>query len=423
MANPVSKGAREPGGPVRESPAGQAAGADPSAFTAGPLQGVRVLDLARVVAGPYVSRLLCDLGAEVIKIEPPEGDEVRLIAPHHDQGMSAFFQFANVGKRAICLDLRRPEGVEIVRDLVSWCDAVVENFRPGVLDRLGLGWQTIHARNPRAILLSLNGFGSDSAWSGRRAYAPILHAITGVLDDQSRFSGQPVAQIHDARADTTASLHGAVALLAALRVAEATGIGQRIEVPMYDALLATYSEANNALLPKEDDRVMNPIFDADPHGVIATAGAAQLVWRLVASAHAIPDPTPPGADLATKKVLRHRALEEWMRAQSSREAILEKLAEAGVACAPVVPMLEALTGPLARERDLLVPVDDRRGGTRPLVRSPARFSSLRNEIRGRAPRRGEHNREVLEQLLGYDAARVEQLERDGVLGAAAPDER
>lgn len=396
---------------------------DVDGFAEGPLQGVRILDLARVVAGPYVSRILCDLGAEVVKVEPPEGDVVRDIAPHHDRGMSAFFQWVNIGKRAISVDLQRPEGLAIVRDLVRRCDAVVENFRPGVIDRLGLGWDAVHALNPRAILLSLNGFGSDSAWSQRRAYAPIMHAVTGILHDQAVYAGQPVAQINEAHADTTVSLHGTVALLAALRVAEATGVGQHVEVPMFDAVLATYSEANNALLPEADDRTMNPIYDAGPHGVIATAGAARLVWRLLSTAHGVADPTPEGADLATKKSLRHRAVEAWMGAQPGREAILEKLAEAGIAAAPVVPILDALTGALAKERDLLVEVDDRRGGTRPLVRSPARFSASRNEIRGRAPRRGEHNREVLRDLLGYDEARIDRLERAGVLRAAGPDER
>ncbi len=229
-------------------------------------------------------------------------------------------------------------------------------------------------------------------------------------------SGEPVAQINEAHGDTTLGLHGSIALLAALRVAEATGVGQHVEIPMYDAILGTYSESNNALLTKPDDRVMNPIYDAGPHGVIATAGAARLVWRLLAESWAIQDPDP-GADLEAKKKLRHRAIEAWMTEQPSRDVILEKLAAAGVASAPVVPILDALTGPLAKERDLLVQVDDRRGGTRPLVRSPARFSATRNEIRGRSPRRGEHNREVLAEVLGYDEAKISDLEERKIISA------
>ena len=391
-------------------------------FSEGALSGLKLLDLGRVVAGPYTSRVLADMGAQVIKVEPPEGDVVRLIAPGHDQGMSALFQFVNVGKRDVCIDLRHPEGLSVVHDLIRWCDAVIENFRPGVMDRLGIGWNAIQEINPRAVLLSLNGFGSDSAWSQQRSYAPILHAITGILHDQSEYTGQPVAQINEAHGDTTLGLHGGIALLAALRVAEATGVGQHVEIPMYDAILGSYSESNNALLPKPDDRVMNPIYDAGVHGVIATAGAARLVWRTLADHHGIEDPEPQ-ADLETKKKLRHRAIETWMEEQPSREALLEKLAAAGIACAPVVPILDALRGPLAKERGLLVEVDDRRGGTRPLVRSPARFSAARNEIRGRAARRGEDNHAVLADVLGYSGDEIRSLEERGVLSAAAPDER
>jgi len=392
-------------------------------FADGALMGVRILDLARVVAGPYVSRILGDMGAEVIKVEPPEGDVVRLIAPRHDQGMSAFYHFVNAGKRSLCIDLKTEAGKQIVLDLFAVCDAVVENFRPGVLDRLGLGWDLLQAANPRAILLSLNGFGSNSAWSDRRAYAPIVHAITGILHDQSQYAKQPVAQVNHAYADTTASLHGTIALLAALRVAEATGTGQRIEVPLYDAVLASYSEANNALLPEPDDRNMNPIYDAAAHGIIATAGAARLIWRLLVTNFGLEDPAPKDAEIPLKARARHDAIERWMSEQPSREALLAALAKAGIASAPVVPMLDALTGPLAQERDLLVEVDDRRGGTRLVVRPPARFSASKNAIRAQTPRRGEHNRSVLRELLRYSDDRIRELEQSAVLSASDPSER
>ncbi|MEE8581783.1 MAG: CoA transferase [Myxococcota bacterium] len=395
-----------------------------SEFAGGAMRGVRVIDLARVLAGPYVSRQLADLGADVIKIEPPEGDQVRQIAPRHDRGMSALYTLSNVGKRCVCVDLHKPAGIELVLALIRISDLVVENFRPGVVDRLGLGWSEIQRVNPRASLISLNGFGRDSSWSDRRAYAPIVHAVTGILHDQSDYSGQSVAQLNDAHADTTTALHAAVAALAALRVAEASGVGQWVEVPMFDAVLSTYSEAQAALLKEPDDRVMNPIYDAGPHGAIATAGAVQHIWHSVARSHPeLRDPTTPGADLATKGAQRHAALERWMASQPSRDVLLEKLAEANIAAAPVMPIREALTGALSVERDLLVEVDDRRGSTRSVVRSPARFSMSENRVRGPAPRRGEHNREVLTELLGYPPARIRQLEEDGVLSESPVDNR
>ncbi len=386
-------------------------------FESGPLTGIRLLDLSRVIAGPYIGRLFADLGADVIKVEPPEGDDSRRIAPRHDMGFSALYTFANVGKRALVLDLRRPEGLEVALDLVRACDAVVENFRPGVLDRLGIGWSAIHAANPDACLLSINGFGSESIWSHRRAYAPIVHAVTGILHDQAQYAAQPVSQINDARADTTSGLQGAVALLAALRVAAAGGGGQRIELPMFDAMLTTYTEVGAALLDPPDERVMNPIYDAGALGPVAVAGAAQYVWRLlVAHDDKLVDPTPPGAELETKARLRHRAIEGWMAQHASAEALFEALAEAGLAAAPVLSLPEAVSGEIARERGLLVEVDDRRGGSRPVVRPAARFSASRNSVRGPAPRLGEHADEVLRDLLGYDEARLRTLRASGALG-------
>jgi len=389
---------------------------------AGALSGVRVVDLSRVIAGPYAARILADLGADVIKVEPPEGDQSRQIAPKHDRGMSALFTFANVGKRGIGLDLRKPGAAQVVLDLVRVSHVVIENFRPGVMERLGLGWEVIRAANPRITCVSLNGFGADSSHRERRAYAPIMHAVTGILHDQAAYARQPVAQTNAAHADTTTALHAVVALLAALRVSEATGRGQHVEVPMFDAVLSSYSECGNALLDPPDERAMNPIYAAGSHGAIATAGSEQHIWRLVAAHADIADPTPPGADLPTKARMRRQALEDWMAAQPDLDALLDAMAAAGVATAPVVSLPDALTGDLAAERGLLHQVDDRRGGTRPVVRPPACLSESANHVRGRAPRRGEHNLNVLQGVLGYDADRIESLARTGVLCQGAPDE-
>ncbi|HTO08315.1 MAG TPA: CoA transferase [Myxococcota bacterium] len=385
-------------------------------FAEGPLTGIRILDLSRVIAGPYVGRLCTDLGAEVIKVEPPEGDDARSIAPRHDRGQSWLLQFSNVGKRSIVLDLGKPGAREVVLALAAVSDAVIENFRPGVAERLGIGFGAIQSVNPRAVVLSVNGFGTGSAWSDRRAYAPIVHAITGLLRDRGQHAQVP-SQPRIAYSDVLTALHAAVALLAALRMAEATGRGQHVEVPMFDATLASHSEAGNVLIEPPDDRVMNPIFDAGPHGWIAVGGAAQHVWALMTAAFPaeLPDPTPPGAALAEKAAARHDAVARFLAAQPSLDAALERLARAKLAAAPVVTPREALTGALARERDLLVEVDDRRGGTRPVVRAPARFSASKNEVRGPAPRPGEHGAEILRELLGFDEARVRQLTESGAL--------
>ena len=253
-------------------------------FASGPLAGVRVLDLSRVLAGPYVGRLFADMGAEVIKLEPPDGDESRTIAPKHDRGESWLFAFSNVGKRDLALDLGKPGASEVLVALARTCDVVIENFRPGVLERLGLSWQRLHAANPRAVLLSINGFGSGSSFADRRAYAPIVHAATGLLRDRGQLGEKP-SQPRNAFSDVLTALHGAVALLAALRVAEATGMGQHVEVAMFDATLASHSEAGNVLLDPPDERVMNPIYDAGAHGWIAAAHRIVPLLPIVHCAH------------------------------------------------------------------------------------------------------------------------------------------
>ena len=395
--------------------------AEASARRAGPLAGVRVLDCSRVLAGPYAGRLLADLGAEVVKLEPPAGDEIREVAPKRDRGMSGLYTWANVGKRNLCVDLGRPEGREIALALAARCDAVIENFRPGVAERLGLGWEAIHARSPRTVLVSVNGFGSDSSWRERRGFAHVVHAAAGILDDQAARTGQPVVQLAQAFGDVASALHATVALLAALRVAAETGEGQRVEVAMFDATLASYTETSFALLDPPEARDTGLLFDAGPHGLLAVAGARPHVWRVLRERHGLADPAPRHAGVPEKARLRSEALERWMAGQPSAAALVAAVEAAGLACAPVTPLREALTGELARERDLLSTVDDRRGGTRPVVRSPWRFSHSEARVRGPAPRRGEHNGEVLRELLGYDEARIEALRAAGVLAAEPAD--
>jgi len=395
--------------------------AEPSVRRSGPLAGVRVLDCSRVLAGPYAGRLLADLGAEVLKLEPPAGDEIREVAPKRDRGMSGLYTWANVGKRNLCVDLARPEGREIALGLAARCDAVIENFRPGVAERLGLGWEAIHARSPRTVLVSVNGFGSDSSWRERRGFAHVVHAAAGILDDQAARTGQPVTQLAQAFGDVASALHATVALLAALRVAAETGEGQHVEVAMFDASLASYSETSFALLDPPEARDTGLLFDAGRHGLLAVAGARPHVWRVLREHHGLADPAPRDAGVPEKARLRNEALERWMAAQPSVAALVAAVEAAGLACAPVVPLREALTGELAQERELLSRVDDRRGGTRPVVRSPWRFSRSEAKVRGPAPRRGEHNGEVLREWLGYDEARIEALRAAGVLAAEPTD--
>jgi len=384
-----------------------------------PMSDLRVLDFSQVLAGPYTARILAELGADVIKVEAPAGDLTRVIAPKRDRGQSGLYTWANLGKRNVCIDLQKPEGRALALDLVRRCHVVIENFRPGVADRLGIGWDAVHAANPRAVMVSVSGFGSDSSRREQGAFAPTMHAATGLIEYQARKSGTGSAarmvNLPDARADLTTALHAAIGLLAALRDAERTQVGQRIEIAMYDAVLGTYPETPFELLDEPELREEPPPYDAGPNGFVVVAGPPQHVWAELVRAFGIPDPAPQGADLASKARLRRAAIERWMAAQESREAILASLERARIPCAAVVSLREALEGPFARERGLLLQVDDRRGGTRPVTRLPYRFSASEVAARRPAPRRGEHNAEVLQEVLGLDAARVAALAAAGVL--------
>ena len=391
-----------------------------------PFAGVRVLDCSQVLAGPYAGRLLAEMGADVIKLEAPAGDATRVIAPKGDRGMSGMYTWANLGKRNVCIDLRRPEGRELGFRLACWADVILENFRPGVAERLGLGWEAVHAANPRGVMVSISGFGSDSSLRDRGAYAPTMHAATGLLEYTARKAKLPVRPLADAYADLTTAMHAMVGLCAALRVAERTGVGERVEIAMYDAVLGTYSETCFELFDPSETRPEPPAYDAGDNGRIAVAGPPQHVWSELRKhfPEEIADPARPGMELPEKASLRHATIERWMCAQASREALLHRLElEANLPCAPVATLHEALTGPFAQERGLLLEVDDRLGGTRPVVRLPYRFSRSAVGAERPAPFRGEHNTEVARELLGLDDARIRELEAAGVLLVGSPQDR
>jgi len=387
-----------------------------------PLADLTVVDFSQVLAGPYVGRLFADLGANVIKIESPAGDLSRSIAPRRDRGMSGLYTWANVGKRNVCLDLTKDAGHELALALVAKADIVVENFRPGVADRLGIGWEAVHAANPRAVMVSISGFGATSSLRDRGAFAPSIHAATGLLEYQARKTEQPIRPLADARADITTALHATVAVLAALRVAQRTGQGEYIEMAMYDAVLAAYPETPFELLDPPEPRYDTPPFDAGGNGWLVVAGPLQHIWAEASRAFGLEDPAPPGADIPTKARLRHAAIERWMAAQPGRAALIGTLESAKLACAPVETLRDALTGPFARERELLVEVDDRRGGKRRVVRSPYRFSRSAAAVQGPPPRRGEHNVEVLREQLGMRENEIRSLRAVGVLRQDGDDE-
>ena len=211
-----------------------------------PLDGIRVIDLTRVLSGPHCTRMLCDLGAEVIKVEPPDGDMTRFSNPRR-HGMASYFVQQNAGKRNISLDMSRPEALELLLRLIDDADVLVENFRPGVMDRMGLGWDIVARRNPRLVYASISGYGQTGPWVDRRAYAPVVGAESGFTKAQGDARGGSYSNDPHSNADVYTGMECAAGILAALVQRGRTGLGDRIDVSMAQTMIRQRARARSSL--------------------------------------------------------------------------------------------------------------------------------------------------------------------------------
>jgi crotonobetainyl-CoA:carnitine CoA-transferase CaiB-like acyl-CoA transferase len=277
--------------------------AGPTARPAGPpLAGIRVLDLTRVFAGPVAGRALSDLGADVVKVEPPDGDVTRLWG-RKVAGLSTYFTQQNCGKRNVCVDLRRPAGCALVAELATRADVLVENFRPGVLARHGLDWETLSARNPALVMLSISGFGQEGPESQRAAYAAIVHAETGHVFQRE---GERPHDVGFGAADVLSGMHGVIGVLAALRVRDATGEGQHVDMAMVDAMTFSSDAIVTSLdgYPRTDD-VRGDVWETGA-GPMMITGGLKWIWHQMSTVHGLSDPTPKDAELEIKVASRRQ---------------------------------------------------------------------------------------------------------------------
>lgn len=381
-----------------------------------PLQGVKVLDFSRVVAGPYATRLMSDLGADVLKVEPPEGDLTRKLGPK-TEGASGYYIQQNIGKRNICIDLRAEGARELILKLAEEADVVVENFRPGVMDKFGIGWDALHEINPRLVMVSISGFGQSGPERGRAAYAPIVHAEAGLLSRQADFSDS-AADIQMSVADTFSSLHGLIGLLAALRVAEQTGVGQHVDVAMIAALHSSDDYAPWALDQGWPKPAENVIWEAPEDERVLISGDMRWIWHLLSTKLGVQDPTPEGADLSTKIKLRRDAIENWVKTQPDFKTLSTRLDELNLAWGRVRAFgADGYSQQTVVEDGIVVEIEDDAGETRQTIQSPYRFSHSQSGItsESRAPAQGEHNISALADWLSLDADTVGALEDAGIL--------
>jgi len=356
-----------------------------------------VLDLSRALSGPFAGRILADLGADVVKVELP-GADIAQTYGKLTRGRSGLYAQLNAGKRSIVLDLRLPGDVARLLDLAAVCDVVVENFRPGILDRFGAGWPALSAVNERLVMLSISGFGQDGPEASRPAYAPIIHAESGLIGRQADVSKGPPADIALALADSLAGLHGTIAILAALRLRDRTGTGQHIDVSMLDAMLATDDYTHYSV----DD---HPIWPARgeawpaPGGPILIASDRRHIWRQLSTRFGVTDPDPD-APLEAKLRARVTIIEEWVAGHDDRDALKRDLERAKLAWAEIRHAGDVLNSPTVAARGTIVTVTDSDGEPRPVVRMPYRFSNAGSgPVRG-VPETGEHTKDVLAEWAG-----------------------
>lgn len=384
---------------------------------AGPLAGLRVLDLSRVLAGPLCTMVLGDLGADVVKVERPGGgDDTRAWGPPWAEGPagreSAYYLCVNRNKRSVAVDLKTAEGAELVRRLAREADVVVENFAPGTLERMGLGYDDLARENPGLVFCSITGYGSDGPEAGRPGYDFAVQARGGWMAVTGEPEGAPM-KAGIALVDVLTGQNAAVAVLAALRERDRSGRGQRVEVSLFDTAAAGLVNVAQAALVtgREPARWGNAhativpyqAFEAaDRPFVIAVGNDAQ--WRRLCEAIGADDLGGDPRFATNPGRVEHRpglvaALAERLRARPAAEwlALLEG---AGVPCAPVQSVRETLADPVLTGRGGLWPMEGATYGAVGTVASPLRFSRTPASLRRPAPALGEQTDEVREK--GWD---------------------
>ena len=391
------------------------------------LEGVKVLDLARVLAGPLCASMLADLGASVTKIEiPGRGDDSRAFSPQVD-GESSYFMLVNRGKKSVTIDMKSAEGLDLLRGLIERSDVLVENFRPGVTARLGLDYDSARRINPRLIYVSISGFGQTGPLAHRAAYDHIVQAMGGIMS-VTGWPGGPPTRVGDAVGDVVAGIYGSWGVLAALLQRERTGVGQHVDVAMLDTMISLQivglsQIVGGAPLPERIGNAhpisapMDSFAAENGHVVIAVANDA--LFAKLAGAMSRPDLCAEPRFATDAARLNHRdelrALIEAWTATQPVAAIVDRLEAVGVPAAPIWDLPEALASAHAHERRIMRQTRHPRGGTIAVMPHPVRFSAATDDIDLAAPRLGQHTDDVLGTELGLGPEACAGLRKRGVI--------
>lgn len=391
----------------------------------GPLAGIRVLDFCHFLAGPYATMILADLGAEVIKVEDPDRpDEARSLGPHFVDGQSLYFASLNWGKRSVGARLSRPEGRALVLDLVGRADVIVDNFRPGVMAKIGLGEENLRAANPRIVTCSLSGFGETGPYSSRAGYDYTIQALAGVMSLTGEPDGPP-GKAGISYVDHSGGMAAALAVCAALVERDRTGTGRHVDLGLFDvqASMLTYLAAWQLNVGAEPQRTANAAHPslvpaqtfATRDGHLSIFVGNDPMWaRLVAALgdERLADPaySTTGGRHENRTTLI-ALLEEILRTDGC-DHWAETLHQHGVPCAPVNTIGHALSEPQVAARDLVCTASHPSYGDYQHMRGPLPAMGGQAATRG-APLLGENTQELLEEL-GWDTARIENVVSAGI---------
>jgi CoA:oxalate CoA-transferase len=388
----------------------------------GLLEGIRVLDLSRVMSGPYCTSMLADLGAEVIKVEMPgRGDEGRAFGPYRD-GESTYFMLLNRNKKSVTIDMKSHQGRDLVRALIPKCDVLVENFRPGVMDRLGLSYDAVKGLNDSIVYASISGFGQNSPLRDLPAFDLVIQAMSGLMSLTGPKDGPPTA-VGESMADVCTGMFAAFGIITALLARERGGEGRQVDVSMLDSMMSMQLTGlsrqlyfNDTPRPVGNRHPVTYPVDSFPTSdgtivmVCFSQGAFAALCRTMEQPELSSDPRFSTNDERNRNEDELRALIGQWTAARTTETVLAALLEANIPAAPVWDLDQLSASDHVAARGLIAEGHHTRFGAVPLVPQPVKFSGVGTAARPTTPMLGEHTREVLETVLGLDGPAIAALE-------------
>ncbi|MFT5099487.1 MAG: crotonobetainyl-CoA:carnitine CoA-transferase CaiB-like acyl-CoA transferase [Planctomycetaceae bacterium] len=391
----------------------------------GPLSGYRIIDLTTVISGPFATMMLGDQGADVIKIESTEAPDHARGAGYGSDTFTATFLNNNRSKRGMTLNLKSDKGREILLKLTETADVVIQNFRPGVVERLGVGEEAVRARNPNIIYTSISGFGESNPWSHKPVYDPIIQALSSLTTIQAGSDEERPRLVRTILPDKLTGMATAQAVTAALLHREKSGEGQHVRISMLDTVIAflwSSDMGGQTFVGKEVNvqraaTFIDLIYETQT-SYISVSAMSNKQWH--ALCHAVDHPDWLEDERFLTPALRDRNANERLEMTQvalltkSAEEWLEVLEEAGVPCAPVLKRKELVDHPVIKANDLIIEIEHPVAGTIRQTRPAARFSKSKAEPGRGAPLLGQHNAEILSDL-GLSESEIETLKTEGVI--------